>query len=104
MNDADVQETRERKRPMRPNPTDKMLHWARTVAERVGTKLSDEQETDFDACKAFLDEWADKTPPSRKQAEYARRIAEQTGIALPGEVLKDYRKTSAWLDEHAGRQ
>lgn len=97
------QDNQEQPRGMRPNPTDKMLHWARTVAERLGMKLTDEQEENFEACKGFLDEHEGHIPPSAKQIEYAKRLAEQGGIDLPEDTLTDYRKTSDWLAEHANR-
>jgi len=97
------QDGKEQPKGMRPNPTAKMLRWARMVAERLGLTLTSEQEENFEACKAFLDEHQDDTPPSEAQINYAKRIAEQSGIELPADTLTDYRKTSAWLAEHASR-
>lgn len=94
---------KEQPKGMRPNPTDKMLRWARTVAERLGLTLTSEQEENFEACKAFLDEHQDDTPPSAAQISYAERISVQSDIDLPAEARADYRKMSAWLEQYAGR-
>ena len=54
---AETRPTRARGNP----PTEKMLAFARTLAERRGIELSPAVAGDFDACRTFLDLYA-KTP------------------------------------------
>ncbi len=88
-------------RPRRSNPTDKMLSYARKLADELNIELPAEAEANFEACRDFIDGHADTVPPTEKQIEFAERLAEAEGIDLPDETRASKRKLSAWLDEHA---
>ncbi len=82
-------------------PTDKMLEFAKSIAKRVGLRVPDEVMTDFEACKAFIDEHKDAAMrPSDKQLNFATSIAERKGLEIPAEVLANGRELSKWIDEH----
>ena len=88
--------------PQRSTPTDKMLSYARKIAEELGEDLPQEVEKSFDACRAFIDANADSIPPTEKQLAFAERLADSSGEDIPADVLASKRKLSAWLDERAG--
>jgi hypothetical protein len=88
--------------PQRSTPTDKMLSYARKIAEELGEDLPQEVEESFDACRAFIDANADSIPPTEKQLAFAERLADSNGEEIPADVLASKRKLSAWLDERAG--
>ena len=88
--------------PQRSTPTDKMLSYARKIADELGEDLPQEVEKSFDACRAFIDANADSIPPTDKQLAFAERLAESSGEEIPADVLASKRKLSAWLDERAG--
>ncbi len=86
----------------RSNPTDKMLTYARKIADELSVELPVEAETSFDACRAFIDANADSVPPTDKQLSLAQRLSESNGVDIPDDVLASKRKLSAWIDEQNG--
>lgn len=88
---SDGQESRQKSAP-----TDKMIAAAKSAAQRHGVELPKNAETDFDACKAFLDEYLSK--PSAKALSYAESIAKEHGLTLPDEVRSNAKELSAWID------
>lgn len=82
-------------------PTDKMLEFAKSIAKKVGVRIPDEVLTDFDACKAFIDEHKDVAMrPSEKQLNFANSIASSKGLTIPAEVLANGRDLSKWIDDN----
>lgn len=90
--------TEQKAKPTRTGPTDKMLAAAKRAADRHGVKLPKNAETEFEACRAFLDEYINL--PSPKQIAYAQKISEDKGTKLPDELLKDARGISEWIDQN----
>lgn len=88
---SDGQETRQKSAP-----TDKMIAAAKSAAQRHGVELPKNADTDFDTCKAFLDEYLSK--PSAKAISYAESIAKEKGLTLPDEVRNNAKELSAWID------
>lgn len=90
-------------------PSEKMLRFAMSVAERAGLKLPAEAKKDAAACRAFLDAHAPKREegeartPSEKQLAFARKVASAAGVQLPSEALEDARALSAWLDTNKSK-
>lgn len=85
----------------RGRPTEKMIAAARGAADRQGVKLPENVDSDFDACKAFLDEFL--TRPSPKAIAFAERLAKQNALELPESVRTNAKELSAWIDEHNKR-
>jgi len=85
----------------RSTPTPKMLSLARTIAGRLGVELTEAQENEFDACRDFLDQHSDSTPPSQKQIAYAERLSRETGEPLPADARTNWRVMREWLDKQA---
>lgn len=82
-------------------PTDKMLEYAKNIAQRINVKVPDDVMTDFDACKAFIDQNKDAAMrPSEKQLNFANSIAERKGLTIPPETLANGKELSRWIDEH----
>lgn len=82
-------------------PTDKMLEFAKSIAKKVGVRVSDEMMTDFDTCRAFIDEHKDVAMrPSDKQLNFANSIASSKGLTIPPELIANGRELSKWIDEH----
>ncbi|MEX3984242.1 hypothetical protein AB4Y45_35385 [Paraburkholderia sp. EG287A] len=81
-------------------PTPKMLTAATNAATRHGVQLPETAETDFDVCKAFLDEYLSK--PTEKALKYAHGIAKDKGLTVPEAALTDARELSAWIDSNKG--
>lgn len=82
-------------------PSDKMLEFAKSIATRLGVRVPDEVMTDWDACKAFIDENKDTAMrPSEKQLNFANSIASSKGLTIPAEVLANGRELSKWIDKH----
>lgn len=92
-------------------PTAAQIKFAETLAKRLNIKLPRKVRTDFDACRAFLDEHAGQarsngqsgggsSAPSEKAIDYAKSIAERRGVEIPDETLADRRALSKWIDEH----
>lgn len=93
---------------MSNTPTEKMLNFAKQVAERTGIELPAAAETDFDACKSFLDanvEAANNAPrpPSDKMISFAESVATRNSIELPEGYKTDYSLCKQFLDEHASK-
>lgn len=87
--------------PRKSNPTDKMLEYAKSIATRVNVRVPDEVMTDFEACKAFIDQHKDAAMrPSDKQLNFANSIAERKGLTVPAEVAANGKELSKWIDEH----
>lgn len=78
-------------------PTVKMIDFAEKIAARKGDTLPPEVRSDFDACKAYLDQNA-STAPSEKALEFAKKIAEKKGAAIPEDALKSGKQLSVWID------
>lgn len=82
-------------------PTDKMLEFAKSIANRVGKELPEAVMTDFDECRNFIDTHKDAAMrPTEKQLAFAQRIAESKGAEIPAEALANGRELSKWIDEH----
>lgn len=80
-------------------PTEKQLDYAKNIAKKLGIKLTEDVQTDFEACKAFIDANKDAaSKPSEKQINFARSIAERKGLELPPEVLAQAKEISKWID------
>lgn len=92
-------------------PSEKMLKAARWVANTLNIELPSQVASDFNACKAFLDQHMEAAkqkagpaqgpqPPSEKQLAFARKLAEERGVDLPPEVAKDWRACRAFIDKN----
>lgn len=81
-------------------PTPKMLTAATNAAARHGVQLPENADTDFDICKAFLDEYLSK--PTAKALKYAEGIAKDKGLTVPEAAFTDARELSAWIDANKG--
>lgn len=82
-------------------PTPKMVEFAKKIAAAMDRKLPDEIATDFEKCKAFIDEnKAIMDIPTEKQLKFAESLATKTGEAVPEELKSDRRGLSAWIDSH----
>lgn len=89
--------------PRANKPSDKMLEFAKNIANKVGVQVPDEVMVDWDACKAFIDSHKDVAMrPSDKQLNFANSIASNRGLTIPAEVLANGRELSKWIDEHKG--
>lgn len=93
-------------------PSEKMIAAARSVAARNTIDLPSSIETDFNACKAFLDQHLGNASDAQKQASpvsekalgFAKKIAERRGKNIPAAALKDARKLSAWIDTNKDKR
>lgn len=81
-------------------PTEKMLAYAVSIAERLAIKLPKDVRTDFVACRKFIDTHANETAPSPKALAYAESIAKAKGKPLPDDARKSAKKLSAWIDSN----
>jgi len=82
-------------------PTEKMLGYAERIANAFGTELPSDASLDFEACKTFIDQYADKPfPPSQKQLAFAEKIAEQNGLEIDEETRSEAKLLSAWIDDN----
>lgn len=82
-------------------PTDKMLNFAKKLAEQLGLELPAEVSESFEGCKAFLDAHAQTvTSPTQKQIDFAKSIAQRKNIQVPEKVRNDKRLLSKWIDEN----
>jgi hypothetical protein len=82
-------------------PSDKMLEFAKTIAGKVGLRVPDDVMTNWDVCKAFIDEHKDTAMrPSDKQLNFATKIANEKKVTIPPEILKNGRDLSKWIDEN----
>lgn len=80
-------------------PTDKMLEFAKNIASRVGKSVTDEIMTDFEACRAFIDENKEQAlRPTERQLAFAQRIADEKSVEIPPEALANGRELSKWID------
>lgn len=77
-------------------PTEKMVAAAKNAAERHSVKPPKGYDTDFDVCKAFLDEYL--TKPTPKALSFAEKIAKDKGITLPDAARINAKELSAWID------
>lgn len=77
-------------------PTEKMQTAAKNAATRHGVELPDNALTDFDVCKAFLDEYLNK--PTAKQISFASKIASDKNLTVPAELFSNSRELSVWID------
>lgn len=97
-------------KPARPNeprnpeqvkraaPTDKQLDYASKLAARLGLKLPAAVESDFEACRQFLDKYSRGTPPSAKAISFAESIANRKALQIPDNARQNARDLSAWID------
>ena len=106
--------------PGRP-PSDAMLRFATSLAEKHGLSLPLAVRTDFGACRVFLDQWskapvaprapaatpvpsarppapAAVEPPTERQVAYAKSIAARKRVDIPEDVLRSKAKMSQWID------
>lgn len=82
-------------------PTLKMLEFAKSIAEKIGVRLSDEIMADFEVCSKFIEENKEKAlRPSEKQVNYANSIASNKGLTIPEEALANGKELSKWIDSH----
>jgi DNA topoisomerase-3 len=79
-------------------PTEKMVAAAKTAAARHEVELPENFETDFEVCKAFLDEYLAK--PTKKALGFAEKIAKDKGLTIPDEARLNSRDLSAWIDQN----
>lgn len=80
----------------RAAPTERMIAAALAAAKRHSVKLPPNLDSDFEVCKAFLDQYL--STPSPKALEYAHSIARDKGLTIPDEELHNARALSAWID------
>ncbi|MDO8416288.1 MAG: DNA topoisomerase [Agitococcus sp.] len=82
-------------------PSDKMLEFAKNIATKVNLRVPDDVMTNWDACKAFIDEHKDTAMrPSDKQLNFATKIASDKKLTIPPETLKNGRDLSKWIDDN----
>jgi SprT protein len=109
-------------RILRP-PSESMLRYATSLAQRHKLVLPPLVIASFDACKAFLDQWSTAPvqgvpapaptsvptatpgpssvfPPTEKQLSYAKSIARRKGLTIPPDVISSKQLISRWIDEH----
>ena len=81
-------------------PTEKMLEYAESVAERRGVELPDDAQVSFQACRDFLNEHSDHAISSdfTELAGAAREAARQMAISHAKDTTLDYDEL---LDELA---
>ena len=84
---------------MRP-PTEKMLSYAKTLADRKGIPLPKDAVKNGDVCKAFLDEHGASTsaPPSSKQIEFAKKLAAERSISPPEGFETSYQTCKRFIE------
>jgi hypothetical protein len=81
-------------------PTEKMLEYAESVAERKGVELPEDAQSSFQVCRDFLNEYSDTTIKSdfSELADAAREAARQMAISHAKDTTLDYEEL---LDELA---
>lgn len=79
-------------------PTEKMVALARDMGGRAGKRIPKAIETDFEACRAFIDELMKNPPPSEKALAFADAIAKRKGVEVPKSARKTATALSAWID------
>jgi len=87
---------------MRSTPTENMLSYAERIADALDMDLPEGVAESFDACREFIDEYAEKVPPTDKQVKFAETLAKDAGETIPRNVLKSKVLLSRWIDEHSG--
>ena len=85
----------------RSSPTEKMLDYASRIADALDMDLPEDVETSFDACRAFIDEYAVQVPPTDKQVDFAHSLAEGLGEDIPEDILDSKIRLSEWIDAHS---
>ncbi len=85
----------------RSGPSAKMIQAAESCAARQGVPLPENFKTDYNACKAFLDEnmSSGPYPPSDKQIALVEKMIEEKGKKPPEGWREDSRIVSAYLDK-----
>lgn len=87
-------------KPKAGSPTPGMQNYAKSISKKLGIPLPDAVLTDYDVCKAYLDEHGEAAKrPTARQLEFANSIAEQKGVSIPEDALKDGKLLSAWIDK-----
>lgn len=87
-------------KPKSGTPTPGMQNYAKSISKKLGIPLPDNVLTDFDACKAYLDEHGEAAKrPTARQLEYAKSLVDQKGVSIPEEALKDGKLLSEWIDK-----
>jgi DNA topoisomerase III len=82
-------------------PSDKMLEFAKNIANKLGTKLPEAVANDWEECKRYIDENKDNASrPSDKQLNFAKMIADRKGVTIPDDVAKNGRLLSKWIDDN----
>ena len=86
-------------------PSEKMLAFARSIAERKGVALPDGIEASKAICSTFLDTHAPPPDspgavraPSPAQLKFAMSVAERSGASIPKATLASSAKLSKWID------
>ena len=89
-------------------PSQKLVDWAKRIAEQKGISLPRGTLSSLSATRAFLDEHAPKREkneageslPSEGQLNFARRIAGDMGKDVPQEAMASAKALSAWIDSN----
>ncbi|WP_414039333.1 hypothetical protein ACJU26_08890 [Acidithiobacillus sp. M4-SHS-6] len=84
----------------RSTPTDKMLSYARSIADALDMDLPESVDGSFDACRDFIDQHAESVPPTDKQVKFATTLADDLGEDIPRRVLDSKILLSRWIDDH----
>src|SRR5690606_17629376 len=88
-------------------PTKPMLDAVNVIAGKKNLKPGREVYRDFDACRTWLDEHAEKRDPSAGPSEaligFARTISGAAKLTLPPELLSDAAGLRAWVDTHKSK-
>lgn len=102
-------------------PSEAMLRFATSLADKHGISLPLAVRTDFGACRIFLDQWSKAPvasgtpappaaptvrppapnpvePPTERQVAYAKSIAARKRATIPDDALKSKAMMSQWID------
>ena len=86
-------------------PSEKQVAFASKIIRTLGIASPPPGwDTDLAVCKKFLDDHANRMPPSPKQIKLAETIADNRDMRVPPEVRASAKACSAFIDEHMQRR
>ena len=81
-------------------PNDKQIALARSLADKLGLKVTAEHLATSGHLSAFIDAAMKASPPSESQLSFARKIAEEKKIDLPEDAVRSRVACSKFIDKH----
>ena len=91
-------------------PSEKMVSYAKMIADETGSDIPGEVINDSVKLKEWIEEQSSGLPhnsegqpvfkPTMNQVSFAEKIAQATGSEIPTECYQDRKEMSKWIDGH----